>query len=59
MEDTKTFEQELEYIINKHSLENASNTPDFILAGYLMACLRAWNIHINKRSEWMGNKDTF
>lgn len=29
----------LENILNRHSVENASNTPDFILAKYLMECM--------------------
>src|ERR1041385_370169 len=37
------FAQRLERLINAHSQENGSNTPDFILAQYLLACLRAFN----------------
>ena len=33
-----TFKTELEHLINKHSLENASNTPDYIIAEYLVMC---------------------
>lgn len=39
-------------IINKHSLENDSNTPDFILAEYLWDCLMSANILIGARSVW-------
>jgi hypothetical protein len=46
------FERELEQLINKHSMENASNTPDFILADYLMKCLETYNNTIRRRSEW-------
>jgi len=35
----ENFKQELEHLINKHSMENRSNTPDFILADYLVRCL--------------------
>ena len=38
---TTEFRQELESLINRHSMENASNTPDWILADYLAACLDA------------------
>jgi len=37
------FERELEQLINRHSEENQSNTPDFILAIYLRGCLNAFN----------------
>ena len=47
-----TFEKELEQVINMHSEENASNTPDFILAQYLLACLAAWNTGVQQRENW-------
>ena len=31
------FERELASLINRHSLENDSNTPDWVLAKYLVA----------------------
>ena len=37
------FKKELECLINKYSLENGSNTPDFILAEYLTNCLKNFN----------------
>ena len=48
------FEKELEQVINRHSQENASNTPDFILAQYLTACLAAWNAGVQQRETWYG-----
>lgn len=30
-------------VINKHGLEIESHTPDFLLAEYLVACLKAFN----------------
>lgn len=48
------FQTELEQLINRHSQENASNTPDFILAQYLMICLSAWNITTLQRETWYG-----
>jgi hypothetical protein len=38
-----TLEQELESVLNKHGADNAANTPDFILAKYLVECLHAFN----------------
>lgn len=51
---TPTFEQELERLINAYSQENASNTPDFILAQYLLMCLAAWNHGVTEREQWYG-----
>jgi hypothetical protein len=47
-----TFEKELEALINRHSQENASNTPDFILAQYMAACLAAFNTAVQQREAW-------
>lgn len=49
-----TFEKDLESLINKYSQENASNTPDFILAQYLLGCLEVWNKGIQQRETWYG-----
>lgn len=46
------FEQELESLINRHSRENGSNTPDFILARYMLACLEAFEEATQKRDSW-------
>ena len=48
------FISDLEFCINRHSLENASNTPDFILAGFLENCLRAWNQAVQQRETHYG-----
>jgi len=48
------FERELENLINRHSQENASNTPDFILARYLFRCLHVWNSGVQEREAWYG-----
>lgn len=49
-----TFERELEDLINKYSQENGSNTPDFILAQFLVGCLAAWNAGVVRREQWYG-----
>ncbi|OFW61754.1 MAG: hypothetical protein A2Z35_05850 [Actinobacteria bacterium RBG_19FT_COMBO_36_27] len=46
------FEKELSDLINRHSLENGSDTPDFVLAKYLSDCLTTFNKAIEKRDEW-------
>lgn len=48
------FIRELEAVINKHSLEQGSDTPDFILAQYLGNCLSAWNQAARQRESWYG-----
>ena len=40
--------------INSHSAENGSDTPDFMLADYLVECLRALDATINRRAAWHG-----
>lgn len=45
------FEKDLTKLINKYSLENGSNTPDF-LARHLVGCLVAFNSTSNQRLAW-------
>ena len=49
-----SFEKELRNLINKHNVENASNTPDFILAMYLQACLLAFATAVQQRETFYG-----
>jgi hypothetical protein len=49
-----SFTKELTDLINRHSMENASNTPDFILANYLMTCLNAFAQATQQRETWYG-----
>ncbi len=51
------FREELENLINKMSLENNSDTPDFILAEYLEDCLSVFDKAINKRNAWYNRAD--
>lgn len=46
------FRKELAALINKHSKENGSNTPDWILAEYLSDCLAAFDRAIQHRKDW-------
>ena len=45
---------EIRAAINRCSRENVSNTPDFILAEYLMACLVAFESASIRREDWYG-----
>lgn len=55
-ESESAFRNELQIIINCHSRENGSDTPDFILAEYLSDCLRAFDNATTKRAYWYGHK---
>lgn len=48
------LDRDLAAVLNYYSAENASNTPDFILAQYLLACLAAWNTGVQQRETWYG-----
>ena len=50
------FRRGLETLLNVASRENGSNTPDFILAGYLMGCLEAFDAAVNWRETWSGRR---
>lgn len=50
------FERDLAALLNTYSRENDSNTPDFILARYLVSCLLAWNEGVMERETWYGRK---
>ncbi len=49
--------QSLAEALNRHSAENGSNTPDFILADFLRDCLTAFNVAQTRRNHWYGRKD--
>ena len=53
--DTQAFRKELTELINRNSIENGSDTPDFILSDYLMNALAAYESAVNKRSKWYGH----
>jgi hypothetical protein len=46
------FRKELRDLINRNSLENSSDTPDFILAAYLDRCLCAFDRAVVERDSW-------
>lgn len=54
MRDGTSFTNELKKLISRYSEENRSNTPDFILANYLVACLDAFNASAQAREKWYG-----
>jgi hypothetical protein len=48
------FKAELMTILNRYSMENGSDTPDFILADYLIKCLDVFDVTMAHREEWYG-----
>lgn len=52
--DESQFRMDLESMLNRHSMEGRSNTPDFILASYMVRCLEAFDIAVNAREKWYG-----
>lgn len=50
------FVTALQHLINCHSQENASSTPDFILAAYLNDCLKTFASAQQRRDQWYGHK---
>ena len=48
----ENFTDQLTSLINQHSKENESNTPDFILSTYIHRCLDNFNAAVNERTQW-------
>lgn len=51
-----TFSEELQRLINRYSIENGSNTPDFILAKYMFTSLLNWQEACEAREKWYDKK---
>ena len=46
------FRAELQTLLNQHSMENGSDTPDWVLSEYLVACLIAYDRAVTMRDAW-------
>lgn len=44
------FKKDLEVLINKHSMGNECDTPDFILAKYMYSCLESFIVATRERT---------
>lgn len=44
--------------INERSLENGSNTPEHILASYLVECLEVFDRATRAREKWYGRESS-
>jgi len=49
-----TLRDHLAATLNRYSAENGSNTPDFILADFLLRCLEAFDLTSRSRERWYG-----
>lgn len=49
-----TLREDLERVLNTHSAENGSDTPDFMLAEFLLDCLAAYDKTVTARERWYG-----
>lgn len=49
-----TFFDALQSLINSYSVENGSNTPDFILANFLFKALISFDDAVNGREKFYG-----
>lgn len=49
-----SLETALSDLLNRYSAENGSNTPDFILAEYMMRSLKAFEQASLAREKWYG-----
>jgi len=52
----KEFRKELESLINRHSMENLSNTPDYLIARYLLKTFRGLNDCVQARDKFYNMK---
>ena len=50
--ESSAFQDEIRNLINKYSKENGSDTPDFILAEYLVRCLDVFDWAVRHRTGW-------
>jgi hypothetical protein len=55
--DEMAFRKELEDLINRESMENGSDTPDFILADFLCSCLEAFDSAVKRRTRWYSHAE--
>ena len=46
------FRAELSSLLNRHSMESGSDTPDFLLADCIADCLYAFDRMMTKRAAW-------
>jgi len=50
------FKSELTVLISQYYKEFPSNTPDYVLAEYMVGCLRVFNKTVKQREAYYGNE---
>jgi len=58
MPKKRDLKRELTGVLNSFSCENASNTPDFVLAQFMLDTLSAFNTASQAREKWYGKRLT-
>ena len=53
------FREELRALINRYSIENSCDTPDYILADYVIQCLSSFADTVRFREIWYGRDLTW
>lgn len=49
-----SLDQALQNLLNSYSVDNGSNTPDFILSEYMLNSLRNFEQATKDREKWYG-----
>ena len=57
-ENEQKLQKEIETLMNKYNIDTITDTPDFILAEYLMNNLRNYLITKSNVEQWFGKKIT-
>jgi hypothetical protein len=52
-----TFRESLTQLINQYSKENSNNTPDYLLANFLIGCMDTFDLTVRRRDEWFGREN--
>lgn len=51
------FKKELEQLLNKYSIDNDVDTPDYILASYIYGCLREYAAMKKQLDLWRNSEN--
>jgi hypothetical protein len=52
MEEFKEIQLELAAVLNRYSMDAACNTPDFVLAEYLVDCIASYRKAKEANDKW-------
>jgi len=55
-EKYEALKKDLTSLLNNHSLESRSDTPDYMLADFMLGCLNVYENTIERRERWFGRK---